>query len=387
MKNINFLNRRSTLTKKLILIIVLIAFTFQYAEAQTPKYNLQFVEITNDGITGGDYDVLIQIKAEDVSFELGNANLGFNFNEFGLENPVLLTAHNFTSVPYLDMTFTEPIGDNQGIGSVNIVLTENQSSSAVIIGTTNWIDVATIRFSIIDPLEFSGFSWREDEEIAADGYIVPIVIYVYDNDTRVEKGGTLTDLNAPLPVEFIEFIAMAEGNSVILNWSTASERNNQGFYIERSANDGIWRNVGFVDGNGNATSISHYDHTDFNVFNPADMAATYYYRLKQVDFDGTYEYSDIRIVKFESNEAISGLTANVYPNPASDILNISIQNSLEGKKMRLQFYSLEGRIVNEVELSGFYTSTDISQMLNGIYQLIIVDDNNTILYNSGITIN
>ena len=115
--------------------------------------------------------------------------------------------------------------------------------------------------------------------------------------------------NSPLPVELASFSAILKDKEVILNWSTATEVNNYGFDIERMMDGEDWNALGFVEGNGNSNSPKDYNFVDNTVSN----AGTYYYRLKQIDNDGTYEYSKSISVDFDA-PAKFDLEQN-YPNP------------------------------------------------------------------------
>jgi hypothetical protein len=97
-------------------------------------------------------------------------------------------------------------------------------------------------------------------------------------------------INSPIPpVELTSFTGQVENNSIYLVWTTATEVNNMGFEIERAIQIGQWQEIGFVEGNGTTNEPQTYEYKDslINVF-----AEKLYYRLKQIDFDGTFEYSD-----------------------------------------------------------------------------------------------
>ncbi len=100
-------------------------------------------------------------------------------------------------------------------------------------------------------------------------------------------------MNNPLPVELLDFTATLQGqNTGILDWTTASELNNAGFEIEQalpSTGTPDFRNIGFVTGNGTTVLTNEYQHTVENM-----VPGIHYFRLKQVDFDGTYKYSPVR---------------------------------------------------------------------------------------------
>lgn len=91
-----------------------------------------------------------------------------------------------------------------------------------------------------------------------------------------------------VPVELSSFSTEVNGYNVLLSWITAPEINNQGFHIERrDTKNEEWRNIGFVNGSGTSTELQSYSYVDENL-----SAGKYQYRLKQIDYDGTFEYSN-----------------------------------------------------------------------------------------------
>ena len=125
-----------------------------------------------------------------------------------------------------------------------------------------------------------------------------------------------TNWSEIVPVELTSFSAATQNNGVMLNWTTATEINNSGFEVERKQENTNWNKVAFVNGNGTTTSEQRYSYFDKNL-----TSGKYLYRLKQIDFDGTFSYSneievDFAVVtKFE-------LTQN-YPNPFNPATTIS----------------------------------------------------------------
>ena len=170
--------------------------------------------------------------------------------------------------------------------------------------------------------------------------------------------------SASIPVELTSFTANVVEGNVILNWITATELNNSGFDIEKSIDNSTWNKIGFVDGNGTSTEIHNYSFADQTPF-----VGTSYYRLKQIDFDGTTEYSNIIEVTFGAISEFA-LDQN-YPNPfnPSTKINYSIK---EKSNVELKIFDLLGgevaTLVNEEKSPGNYEVIfDASNLSSGVY--------------------
>lgn len=172
---------------------------------------------------------------------------------------------------------------------------------------------------------------------------------------------------AGLPVTFMDLTAENIDNEAVeVNWSTASEANNDYFEVERSA-DGIqWHTVGKVNSlsEGNSTTQLDYDLTDYH-----PLEGTSYYRIKQVDYNGRYDYSKIRSVVIK--RTLTDIV--VYPNPANDVLYVSADN-IQSKDIKI--YNIMGQeITNQLLIStdiGKLT-IDINQLTTGVYLVKTVD--------------
>jgi hypothetical protein len=149
----------------------------------------------------------------------------------------------------------------------------------------------------------------EDFELA--GIPISEITEDIDGETRHQqfpyKGA---DESTPLPVELTTLVASVVHNSILINWSTGTETNNRGFEILRSAQNDIdnWKKMGFVPGHGTTTEPQFYSFTDESL-----QPGKYQYRLKQIDFDGSFEYSNILQVTINLPTEFS-LSQN-YPNP------------------------------------------------------------------------
>jgi hypothetical protein len=145
---------------------------------------------------------------------------------------------------------------------------------------------------------------------------------LFDNSAGITSFSQVVfaNANAGLPVELIQFEAARENaDEVLLNWVTASEKNNEGFQIERMLEgETSFTEIGWVDGKGTSLNTNYYQYMDEN-----STLETSYYRLKQVDFDGTATYSAIRAVEGESSGKY--MDWKLYPNPVSAELQVTFK--------------------------------------------------------------
>lgn len=153
----------------------------------------------------------------------------------------------------------------------------------------------------------------------------------------------VADQQAPLPVELTRFEAQRPAGRPVVNltWTTAQEKNNAGFEVQRrDAGQSEFRRVGFVAGQGTTTSVSSYRFTDAN-----DFGGLSYYRLRQLDLDGTESYSEVRAVAGLPTGAAFSLTA--FPNPASTRLTLEATGPLPAK-LQLTLFAADGRLVRQL---------------------------------------
>jgi len=135
--------------------------------------------------------------------------------------------------------------------------------------------------------------------------------------------------------------------------------NNDRFEVERSANALDWTKLSTLSGKGNKTETSYYQYTD-----DSPLLGTNYYRLKQIDFDGTHSYSQIKAVNFEE-ELSTQLVA--YPNPASGLVTIVLNEVIERQSVGLFNLSGERLPSNAQNLSPNKVSLDLSSLPAGTY--------------------
>jgi hypothetical protein len=174
----------------------------------------------------------------------------------------------------------------------------------------------------------------------------------------------------PLPVELTTFNASLKNNNIVLNWETATELNNYGFDIQFSNDKINWNTLDFVKGHGNSNSPKHYSYiTNYK---------SKYYRLKQIDINGTFEYSSIVEIKINAPQEFE--VAQNYPNPFNPTTTISFK--LPNKEnVQVVIYNSLGEVVqtlvNDNLDAGIYKyEFDASRLGSGIYFYKITAGNN-----------
>ncbi len=178
----------------------------------------------------------------------------------------------------------------------------------------------------------------------------------------------------PLPVELASFTCIASDKTVELKWETITEINNHGFEIERSITDSKnhednWETIGFVKGCGNSNSKKTYSFSD--VFNKS-LSSKIQYRLKQIDNDGTIEYSEIVVAHFEGKPEKFNLEQN-FPNPFNPSTKIAFQLP-SSEFVTMELFNVLGEkianLINDFKEAGNYEynlSADDYKMSSGIY--------------------
>jgi hypothetical protein len=180
---------------------------------------------------------------------------------------------------------------------------------------------------------------------------------------------------SPLPIELLEFNAVATGDAVTLDWATASEKNNDYFIVERTTDAVSYTTVGTVQAAGNSASLLHYSTIDSN-----PLQGTSYYRLKQVDFDGSNSVSKIVPVHFIKDQKEFAFL--LYPNPAAGKTNLSFYNAPKGQTIDITVYDISGKTIyttaTTLDKSEDTFSIDLSRTLPaGMYMVVIRSDNQT----------
>lgn len=178
--------------------------------------------------------------------------------------------------------------------------------------------------------------------------------------------GIISNSHTPLPIELLGFNAALDGSQVDLEWSTASERDNALFTIERSADAATWHAVGTLPGAGTSYSVQHYSDVDLD-----PLPGLSYYRLRQTDLDGLESWSNSVSVFMSTATNMF----RIFPNPASTQVTLVYDNGLNGG--RIEVTDELGRRLLQLEAETGRALVDLSDLPNGAYLLSLHTANGT----------
>jgi cephalosporin-C deacetylase-like acetyl esterase len=188
----------------------------------------------------------------------------------------------------------------------------------------------------------------------------------YDYSTVADKKYyTLIDdivvtVSSLIPIELSSFKGAIKDKTNELTWITASEINNKGFEIERSDDAKRWQKLDFIEGKGNSSQLNTYNFTD------NAPLSTSYYRLRQIDFNGAFKYSNIvSLIRNKNKEII------IYPNPALDLLTIKMANT---DNSDIKIYDILGKLVLTNSTNTNETTLNISNLAKGNYFIEIKNE-------------
>ena len=367
----------------------------QYQEAPFGSYNPNICAISGDDYYDGGL-----IAVEVVSGSIGvtevrqypgvrtpnNTLLKNGSREFEIKNPV-----KNTESPNKKLNKTKRDGTSGGqtdAMAVNVPwiyweLTDLTSPGASIRFYFNEEMLATILEADLKLSFWNGSAWDNgiDQTVNTSGNYIELSLpggFAWGSTALF----AMADGSAPLPVVLSSFDAAVMKRDVSLSWATESEINNQGFSVERRIKSqdnrySEWKEVAFVEGKGNTTTRQTYNYSDKKL-----NSGTYQYRLKQVDFNGNYEYhspsnnADLVIGK----PGVFDISQN-YPNPSNPTSNIDFQMPFDGK-VSLRVYDILGKevatLVDGYRTADFYTAKfDGTNLSTGVYFYRIIADNGT----------
>ena len=288
--------------------------------------------------------ITLQIKLNDGESEtLGQAfNLKFDFDTTLLQFEEGIYLNFEGNDGYETTMITNPGGSHtvQGISSTLI-------SGPGIVLTDTWTDYVLLKFTILD---FAVSEICPHPNANAFHFYSP-------GSNSLWNTGEWECYEFSTPVELTSFTVNVSDGKVVLNWSTATETNNLGFEIERNGTI-----IGFVKGNGTTTYPCQYVYTD------KPEIGTYIYRLKQIDFDGTFEFSDL--IEIDVNPPEEFILEQNYPNPFNGITQIKYILNKPGM-VNLTVYDVLGRevavLVNTLQEPNTYSVGFNSDTSSNVY--------------------
>lgn len=172
-----------------------------------------------------------------------------------------------------------------------------------------------------------------------------------------------------LPAHMLHFDASHHSNAVVLNWKTGSEQNTSHFIIERSANGILFAPIGKVQSAGNSSTVKDYSFTDKEALNVG--ATKLYYRLQQVDADGSYEYCKSVSVTIPATALFS-----ISPNPAGSVLQLKYRISGGAQQALIYVTDISGKKVLEQQINSgtILHSINLANLSKGLYYLTVRDN-------------
>jgi hypothetical protein len=232
-----------------------------------------------------------------------------------------------------------------------------------------------INGDVSDPIladdEVINYLWTEDIDTDGTPLDPPFDGTVDAADDRTGSSdftGCIEDECDPLPIEFLSFNAKKSGNTTVVSWVTLTELENDYYEVERSTDDVSFRSIGKVVGAG-----TDYSKNEYNFVDERPNSGINYYRLKQVDYEGRYSYSQIRSVYFDD----AGIVLSVYPNPVRYMLEMTSEKK-EGEVM-LQIIDIQGQVVFEKSYQrGDWNPSqrlNISNIVEGMYMIVLKEAN------------
>ncbi len=217
------------------------------------------------------------------------------------------------------------------------------------------------RFTFASDQALGGEGWYIDDiELKSEAGVYNTVKLFNASNVVISASDTLSFIANIVPVKWGKFTVEKAGLTALLNWNTLQEQNSSVFIIERSSDGEHFEAIGTVRAAGNSNANLQYSFVDAN-----PIVGLNYYRLGQVDKDGTIRYSTIRSVKFDGTKG----TINIYPNPTKDKIVVAIQGENFSKEMIIT--NVSGQVVGRFILSKALNQINLSSFAPGAYFLKI----------------
>lgn len=378
-----------------LLLSLLVA---NYSQGQTITFTFANAEVTNDGADDY-YEADVQISS-DTDFKLGSGQIYFEYNTAAFGTNVSAGGNITYSYP----NGTHILGEHENTGNADLytsyVVNDNTDSrvsfswqqlfsSEVYVGnnvTSTATNLFHVKIKFVDVAQdpmvcFPTNTVFHDQTYTACGSASSSPFTTADCTNYA--GTQITNDNfdcaaAVVPVELLYFTGEAQEEDVLLEWETASEINNSHFEVERSTNGLEFIQIGIVEGSGTTIEQQYYDFLDEN-----PVIGKNYYRLRQVDFDGNFEYTNVVVVEFhKEGVATNDIQINAFPNPTINVLNIKTENlDIEGYRI---FNSIGQLVMEEQSLnSENLHQINVKTLASGTYFIQLNGSDERITFTKG----
>jgi hypothetical protein len=326
------------------------------------------IVFTNNALTSG----VLNFTGTDVSMNI--------FNQNGSND---IYVHKFSDSALVTSPLVAPGGITAALGKywiINRFGSGTMDSSEITFNVLGIIPTSTNSdFKLFNRANGSSAAWSLSRSSSRSFSNTNQTITMQVDSNMFNKQFIIGAVNSPLPVKLVSFTGISNNNNANLYWSTASEINNKGFAIERSIDGKNFKEISFVNGAVNSANILKYNFVDNNIFK---SYKTVYYRLKQIDLDGEYEFSKTISITNGNTKPVQII---VYPNPVSENLLIEIE-SFEINNAKVTINDISGRIVKQLNLNladGYnkFSIENLNELTEGIYFITIISNQN-VLYNN-----
>lgn len=286
---------------------------------------------------------------------------GININGNSANSPII--AHNEIFGNWWGITIqngsTIQAGPQPNLGIITNATTDDDGYN-MIYNNIQGANVYDLFNNCSNDIYAQNNDWRVYDSVSVDGHIV------HKTDDPARGNIFFMPFSQYVPVELAAFSLSLVNNSVCLDWSTASEKNNFGFIIDRKkSNSALWTNIGNISGKGTTTQTTNYSFTDI----PAENG-TYEYRLTQIDFNGTIKVIATQSIAFDGNSVTYELMQN-YPNPFNPSTTITYAIS-QNTQVNLTIFDIVGNkittLVDELQNAGSYSiNFNGDNLVSGVY--------------------
>lgn len=293
---------------------------------------------------------MVKVGNTDFTFPVGKSGRYAAAAISGLQKTTTEVQCEYVYAPYTDTSTLS--GSLATVSHVEYWLLDRTVTNDSLILALNWQDASLSTMSNCSGLTIAHYkagAWREepasvtfgsacsgsgDGTMQTTGYISSFSPFTFGSN----DGGSL-------PITLVSYDAKVDDQTVLNQWTTAMEINNDYFSIERSADGVNFEEVGQVKGAGNSSNTLQYEFVDQH-----PLSGVSYYRLRQTDFDGRFTYSKTVAVNFANGTPSKESSITLYPNPTNDKVFLNIQNPTE--QMQVSFYDMAGRQVYTQTFAG-----------------------------------